>query len=155
MQAIFSCVFYFASVSLYQGILLVGYTSFYTPLPIFSLALDQDVTAKNALTYPELYKELAKGRSLSIKTFCIWVLISIYQGAVIMYGALLVFDADFIHVVAISFTALNITELIMVAIRIHTWHWAMLVAQVSLSSYQLITDLLRPYHLVCSWPPCS
>lgn len=49
-------------------------------LPVFSLVVDQDVTAENALTYPELYKELGKGRSLSYKTFCIWVMISIYQG---------------------------------------------------------------------------
>ena len=49
-------------------------------LPVFSLVVDRDVTATNALTYPELYKELGKGRSLSYKTFCIWVLISLYQG---------------------------------------------------------------------------
>lgn len=48
--------------------------------PVFSLVLDQDVTDKQALTYPELYKELSKGRSLSFKTFFVWVLVSIYQG---------------------------------------------------------------------------
>lgn len=49
-------------------------------LPVFSLVVDQDVTAENALAYPELYKELVKGRSLSYKTFFIWVITSIYQG---------------------------------------------------------------------------
>jgi len=48
--------------------------------PVFSLVLDKDVSGKIALTYPELYKELSKGRSLSYKTFFMWVLISIYQG---------------------------------------------------------------------------
>lgn len=48
--------------------------------PVFSLVLDKDVSDKIALTYPELYKELSKGRSLSYKTFFMWVLISIYQG---------------------------------------------------------------------------
>lgn len=47
---------------------------------VFSLVLDQDVSPEIALTYPELYKDLAKGRSLSYKTFFIWVLVSIYQG---------------------------------------------------------------------------
>nr|CAD2181967.1 unnamed protein product [Meloidogyne enterolobii] len=103
MQAIFSCVFYFASVSLYQGVLMVAYSTAYTMLPVFSLVVDRDVTAQNALTYPELYKELGKGRSLSYKTFCIWVMISIYQGSIIMYGALYAFDEDFIHIVSISF----------------------------------------------------
>ena len=49
-------------------------------MPVFSLVLDRDVPAKIALTYPELYKELTKGRSLSYKTFFLWVAISIYQG---------------------------------------------------------------------------
>lgn len=80
MQAIFSAVFYLSSVALYQGFLMVGYGTLYTMFPVFSLVLDQDVNANIAMKYPELYKELAKGRSLSHKTFFIWVLISVYQG---------------------------------------------------------------------------
>ena len=37
MQAIFSAVFYFSSVSLYQGFLMVGYATVYTMFPVFSL----------------------------------------------------------------------------------------------------------------------
>ena len=129
MQAIFSAVFYFSSVSLYPGFLMVGYATIYTMFPVFSLVLDKDVSGRIALTYPELYKELTKGRSLSYKTFFIWTMISIYQGGVIMFGALLLFEDEFIHVVAISFTALILTELIMVAMTIRTWHWLMLVAE--------------------------
>ena len=44
MQAIFSAVFYFSSVSLYQGFLMVGYATIYTMLPVFALVLDTDVT---------------------------------------------------------------------------------------------------------------
>ncbi|GMT29153.1 hypothetical protein PFISCL1PPCAC_20450, partial [Pristionchus fissidentatus] len=146
MQAIFSCVFYFASVSLFPGLLMVAYSTAYTMLPVFSLVVDRDVTATNALTYPELYKDLGKGRSLSYKTFCIWVLISLYQGAVIMYGAIIVFDQDFLHIVSISFSALIITELIMVAMTIHTWHWAMLLAQaLSLGLYAISLLFLSQY----------
>ncbi|VDK63473.1 unnamed protein product [Onchocerca ochengi] len=134
MQAIFSCVFYFASVSLYQGVLMVAYSTVYTMLPVFSLVVDRDVTALNALTYPELYKEL---------------------GSAIMYGALLVFDSDFIHIVSISFTALIVTELIMVALTIHTWHWAMLLAQaLSLSLYAgslLVLDNFFDRQFVTTW----
>uniref|UniRef100_A0A131YCI0 Phospholipid-transporting ATPase n=1 Tax=Rhipicephalus appendiculatus TaxID=34631 RepID=A0A131YCI0_RHIAP len=129
MQAVFSSVFYFASVALYQGLLMVGYATVYTMFPVFSLVLDQDVQPKIALTYPELYKELAKGRSLSFKTFFIWVLISIYQGGIIMYGALLLFEDEFIHIVSISFTSLILTELLMVALTIRTWHWLMIAAE--------------------------
>lgn len=76
----FSAVFYLSSIALYQGLLMVGYATLYTMFPVFSLVLDQDISSRTALTYPELYKELSKGRSLSYKTFFIWVLISIYQG---------------------------------------------------------------------------
>ena len=101
-----------------KGFLMVGFSTVYTMLPVFSLVLDRDVTGKIAITYPELYKELIKGRSLSYKTFFIWTLVSMYQGAVIMFGALLLFEDEFIHVVAISFTALILTELTMVALTI-------------------------------------
>ena len=118
-QVIFSAVFYFSSVSLYPGFLMVCYATIYTMLPVFSLVLDTDVTGQIALTYPELYKELTKGRSLTYKTFFIWVLISIFQvcnamlslllalipcilqGGVIMFLALLLFEDEFIHIVAI------------------------------------------------------
>ena len=131
MQAVFSAVFYFSSVSLYPGLLMVGYATLYTQLPVFSLVLDRDVPGKVAMTYPELYKELTKGRSLTYKTFFIWVLISIYQGGVIMFGALLLFEEDFLHIVAISFTSLILTELTMVALTIRTWHPIMLVAELA------------------------
>ncbi|KAL3860831.1 hypothetical protein ACJMK2_010896, partial [Sinanodonta woodiana] len=80
MQAIFCSVFYFASITLFPGFLMVGYSTIYTMFPVFSLVLDKDVSPEIALTYPELYKDLTKGRSLSFKTFFMWLLISIYQG---------------------------------------------------------------------------
>ncbi|KAH0617869.1 hypothetical protein JD844_016545, partial [Phrynosoma platyrhinos] len=134
MQAVFSSVFYFASVPLYQGFLMVG------------SVLDQDVKPEMALLYPELYKDLTKGRSLSFKTFLIWVLISIYQGGILMYGALLLFESEFVHVVAISFTALILTELLMVALTIRTWHWLMVVAEIfSLCCYIASLAFLNEY----------
>ncbi|KAF7402884.1 hypothetical protein HZH66_005151 [Vespula vulgaris] len=146
MQAVFSAVFYLSSVALYQGFLMVGYATIYTMFPVFSLVLDKDVSGKIALTYPELYKELSKGRSLSYKTFFMWVLISIYQGGVIMYGALIMFEDEFIHIVAISFSALVLTELIMVALTIRTWHHIMILAEIfSLALYLLSLVVLKDY----------
>ena len=106
--------------------------------------LDKDISGKIALTYPELYKDLSKGRSLSYKTFFVWCLISIYQGGVIMFGALLLFEDEFIHVVSISFTGLILTELIMVALTIRTWHWLMVIAEfISLAIYILSLIILK------------
>ncbi|KAH9515664.1 ATP synthase subunit 9 [Bulinus truncatus] len=146
MQAVFCSVFYFVSIALFPGFLMVGYATVYTMYPVFSLVLDKDVSPEIALTYPELYKDLTKGRSLSFKTFFLWVLISIYQGGIIMYGALLLFEAEFIHVVSITFTALILTELLMVALTVRNWHWLMIVAQVfSLGIYIASLAVLKDY----------
>ena len=67
MQAVFSAVFYFASVSIFPSILMVGYATAYTMMPVFSLVLDVDVTAEIAMTYPELYKELTKVQPYVLK----------------------------------------------------------------------------------------
>ncbi|BES92850.1 cation-transporting atpase [Nesidiocoris tenuis] len=146
MQAIFSAVFYFSSVSLFPAFFMVGYATIYTMFPVFSLVLDKDVEGHIALRYPELYKDLSKGRSLSYKTFFVWVLISIIQGGVIMYGALVLFEDEFIHIVAISFTALILTELIMVALTVRTWHYVIVLAELlSFLLYILSLVLLRDY----------
>ena len=51
-------------------------------------------------------------------------LYTIPQGGVIMFGALLLFEDEFIHVVAISYTALILTELTMVALTIRCTGWS-------------------------------
>ncbi len=48
--------------------------------PVFSLVYDRDISEETALVYPELYKDLIKGRLLTYKTFFVWLVISIYQG---------------------------------------------------------------------------
>ncbi|KAJ1327335.1 hypothetical protein BSLG_010677 [Batrachochytrium salamandrivorans] len=100
MQAVFSSLFYFSP---------------YCTVP------DKDISQDTALTYPELYKELVKGRALSYKTFFIWLLISVYQGGAIMMLAIWLFENEFVRVVSISFTALVFNELLMVALEITTW----------------------------------
>eukprot|EP01134_Creolimax_fragrantissima_P003437 CFRG3437T1 len=147
IQAVFSAVFYYSAIALYQGLLMVGYATVYTMFPVFSLVLDEDVSSEISMMYPELYNDLTKGRSLTLKTFIGWVLISTYQGGIIMLGALLLFgEGDFINIVAISFTALILTELLMVALTIHKWHWAMFFAELtSLAIYVLSMFVLTDY----------
>lgn len=63
-----------------------------------------------------------------------------------MYGAFLLFEDEFIHVVAITFTSLILTELLMVALTIRTWHWLMVVAEVfSLAVYIASLIVLKDY----------
>ena len=59
-----------------------------------------------------------------------WMLISIYQGGVLMYGSLILFHDEFIHIVAITFTALIFTELCNVATEVTRFHWGMGISEV-------------------------
>uniref|UniRef100_A0A8C2JP68 Phospholipid-transporting ATPase n=1 Tax=Cyprinus carpio TaxID=7962 RepID=A0A8C2JP68_CYPCA len=67
-------------------------------------------------------------------------------GGILMYGALVLFDQEFVHVVVISFTALILTELLMVALTVRTWHWLMVVDElISLSCYLASLAFLNEY----------
>ncbi|KAH9913487.1 protein transporter [Fomitopsis serialis] len=144
MQAVFSAIFYFAPIALYQGWLMVGYATVYTMAPVFSLVLDRDVNEDLALLYPELYKELTKGRVLSFKTFFMWLMISVYQGAAIMIMSLVLFENEFLNIVSISFTALILNELIMVALEITTWHVYMVISEVVTLFFYVISIAFLP-----------
>jgi len=91
---------------------MLGYATLYTNFPVFSLVFDEDVPVQAVMKFPPLYKTLQKGRSLSTKTFLIWVWKSIFQGCVIMLSALIVFNEPFTNIITITFTALIITELL-------------------------------------------
>jgi len=109
---------------------MVGYATAYTMAPVFSLVLDRDVDENLANLYPELYKELTSGSSLSYRTFFIWVAVSIYQGSMIQGLSQLLTQVDGPKMVAVSFTVLVLNELVMVAMEVTTWHWVMVVSLV-------------------------
>jgi phospholipid-translocating ATPase len=146
IQAVFSMMFYYAAIPIYNGWLMVGYATFFTMFPVFSLVLDEDLDRDTVFLFPELYRDLQKGRPLSWKTFFIWVWISFYQGGAIMILAILLFEHNFLNVVSITFTALILSELLNVALEIRKWHWLMALSQVfSLAAYATSLFTLRSY----------
>ncbi|KAL2217067.1 putative phospholipid-translocating P-type ATPase [Thermoascus aurantiacus ATCC 26904] len=127
-QTMYSIASGFEPKGLFINWLLVGYATIYTNAPVFSLVLDRDVDEELANLYPELYKELKTGRSLSYRSFFTWVLISVYQGSVIQGLSQILIDAiSGPRLISISFTALVLNELLMVAIAITTWHPVMIL----------------------------
>ncbi|KAI0201043.1 phospholipid-translocating P-type ATPase [Astrocystis sublimbata] len=126
-QTVYSIAIKFEPEGLYKDWLLVGYATVYTAAPVLSLVLDKDVNENVANLYPELYKELTSGRSLSYRTFFVWVLVSIYQGSVIQGLSQLLTEVDGKRMVAVSYTVLVLNELLMVAIEITTWHLVMVL----------------------------
>jgi len=128
-QTMYNIAGKFDPKGLFKDWLLVGYATVYTMAPVFSLVLDRDVDEKLANLYPELYKELKTGQSLSYKTFFTWVAVSIYQGIVIQgLSQLLVGAVDGPRMLSVSFTVLVLNELIMVAVSVTTWHPIMIVS---------------------------
>ncbi|KAM4056389.1 haloacid dehalogenase-like hydrolase [Hirsutella rhossiliensis] len=130
-QTMYSIALKFEPEGLYKDWLLVGYATIYTAAPVLSLVLDKDVDENMANLYPELYKELTSGRSLSYRTFFVWVFVSIYQGGMIQGLSQLLTEVDGRRMVAVSYTVLVLNELIMVAIEITTWHPVMIVSILS------------------------
>ncbi|KAI4575974.1 hypothetical protein MJG53_020911, partial [Ovis ammon polii x Ovis aries] len=149
-----------------RGLLSRRYSTIYTMFPVFSLVLDKDVKSEVAMLYPELYKDLLKTppwtptQTPPVDPLPTWtppprrpahvdtsprhgppsprgpLPRGPPAGSTIMYGALLLFESEFVHIVAISFTSLILTELLMVALTIQSWHWLMTVAELlSLACY--------------------
>ncbi|KAH9957866.1 hypothetical protein BJV74DRAFT_880134 [Russula compacta] len=101
---------------------------------------------------PELYKELTKGRTLSSKTFFIWLMISLYQGtstlAAIPIIALVLFENEFLNIVAISFMALILHDLIMVTLDITIWFLLVSCGHVYMIISEVITLAVYPFSMV-------
>lgn len=148
-QAVFSITLGFEALALYQGWLMVGYATCYTMAPVFSLTLDTDIDEHLTRLYPELYRELTLGKSLSVRTFFMWVLISLYQGLVIQLMAQYFQGYDeksFKTMVALSYSLLIVNELVMVGLSINRWTRVMVATVVvTLAIYVGLVPFLGDY----------
>jgi phospholipid-translocating ATPase len=146
IQALFSVIFFFVAIPIYNGFLMLGYSTIYTSLPVFSLVFDIDVDAKSVMKFPPLYQTLQKGRSLNGKTFFVWTFKSIFQGSVIMLGSIVFFNDSFANIVTITFTALVIIELLNVYTEVHKINSKMIISSIlTFLIYVLSIALLREY----------
>ena len=155
-QTMYNIAGHFDPKGLFKDWLLVGYATVYTMAPVFSLVLDKDVDEHLANLYPELYKELKSGKSLSYRTFFTWVLVSVYQGSIIQgLSQLLVGAVDGPRMLSVSFTVLVFNELIMVAVAVTTWHPIMIACIVGTGAlYAVSVPFLGGYFdlsYVASW----
>lgn len=66
MQTIFIIQFYFVPLPIYNGVLMLGYSTVFTMLPVFSLILDEDISRDIAQKYPILYKTTQAGDQVSV-----------------------------------------------------------------------------------------
>ena len=91
---------------------------------------------RNIYLYTCYWRSESVSQMLFLLKHAWWLRFVFSLGGIIMFGGIFLFDQEFIHVVTITFTALILTELLMVALTIRTWHWLMLLAEVfSLAIY--------------------
>lgn len=135
-------MFYFVTIPIYNGFLMLGYSTIYTSLPVFSLVFDEDADVNSVLSYPPLYKTLQKGRSMNIKTFCIWLWKSIFQGTLILMLGLFMFRDSFANIVMITFTSLIIIEILNVYTQIHRLSGQMILMQVASAVVYFVSIML-------------
>ena len=123
IQALFMIIFYYVSVNIYNGWLIMCYSTFFTNFPVFSMILDEDIPKQVVFNYPILYSLVQKGENLTFKIFMIWFWKSTFQGSVIIMLSLYLFDNTFLEIVTITFTALIIIEFLNIYSTITTWHY--------------------------------
>ena len=147
-QFIFSLVFYFNPVPLYNGFLCFGYSTIFTCTPSISVLLDRDVSKNNVLKFPTLYKILLMGRELNLKNFLFWLFKSIFQSGAIMFFSFFFFqDNIFLKIVTVSFTALIYLEILNVYMEIHKFHWFMWFALIITFTIYTLTLRFLNYYL--------
>lgn len=54
IQFAFSMIFYYNPVALYNGVLILGYSTIYTNFPAISVLLDRDIEIKKVMKFPDL-----------------------------------------------------------------------------------------------------
>ena len=128
IQAIFTMIFFSVTIPIYNGYLVLCYSTIYTSLPVFSLVLDEDVDRETCLKYPILYENLQAGRSLNIKTFLIWIWKSIYQAAIIMFLSIIFFNDSFLMIMSITFTTMILIEFLNVIQEVTVIRSAMVIS---------------------------
>ena len=123
IQCIFTILFYFNAVALYNGMLILGYGTIYTNLPAMAILLDYDTEIAHVLKFPFLYRELQKGRALSFKAFLSWMWKSIFQASVIMIASVMVFEENiYLKIITVTFTELIFAEILNVYSSINKYN---------------------------------
>ncbi|SOV16882.1 phospholipid-transporting ATPase, putative [Plasmodium sp. gorilla clade G2] len=146
LQFIYSYIFFSIPVSIFQGWLQIGYTTYYTTAPFLSLLLDIKIKKNLIYLYPEIYKNKKHKRKLDLKSFFIIVWISIFQGTVVMLGALKLFNDNYNNLINISFSSLIVLEIMNIHLEVESWHPLMISANIcSFIVYIFSMFILRNY----------
>jgi phospholipid-translocating ATPase len=119
VQTIFSMIFYYCAISVYNSYLMLGYATYYTFLPVFCLVLDEDIGCSKAMNNPKLYEELQKWSFFSAKAKLVVLTKSLFQASIIMFCGILLFKNSFVNIVIITFSSLICIELLNIVTEVY------------------------------------
>lgn len=127
MQAFYCALLSGAPKALFNGYLLMGYSTLFTMAPAFALILDEDAREEEVREYPFLYRTLVKSRAMNLRSFLEWVWVSIFQGGILTFATFFIFDegTERAYAASIAYGALLVTEFVMVGAGVHLrvlWH---------------------------------
>lgn len=99
----------------------------------------------NVMKFPALYKALLRGREPSNKNFLWWILKSIFQAGVIMFGAIFLFEQNiYLKIVTVTFSVLSFVEILNVYTEIQKFHKVMIISLLGTAITYAITLLIFP-----------
>lgn len=144
LQIWFSMLYYFVTLVIYTGVLLLGFATFFTMLPPFNYYINEDIDYKLVMQYPEVYRYTSSGRLISFKTFCLWLLASIVISFMIFVSLVCVLPWDVIYTefVLVSFAALLINQLLLISFTSHRWSVLLVITLVgSYASFYIVQTI--------------
>ncbi|CDQ63704.1 unnamed protein product [Oncorhynchus mykiss] len=134
---------YYEDVGQWFTWLVFGYTWTYCLFALIHTVIESEVNQNKGLMY------FGSPRQQPMKLTCYstsTTSLTLLCGAPRWHPDVRRTGSEFVHVVAISFTALILTELLMVALNIRTWHWLMVLAEfLSLGCYIASLAFLNEY----------
>lgn len=81
-----------------------------------------------------------------MKTFCVWIWKSVFQGSVIILVAVVLFNDSYVNIVTITFTALILIELLNVYTQVHNFNMQMIMIMLAtIVTYFMSIILLKSY----------
>lgn len=83
IQQLFTMIYFFMNVSIFNGNLMLGYSSVFTFLPVICIMIHEEMPYKNMISYPNNYLDARKSFNM-IYILC-WVFMSFYQAFVIVF----------------------------------------------------------------------
>ena len=128
------CFLYFSvPTTMFGDVMMLNFTGIYTNFLFIAFYVDRDIRYRVLLLYPELYKELQKGRLLGAAAVLVVFAEAMFQGAVLLLSSSVLFQEHALRLATVAFTAAVIAVYANVLLTVkkkNKWLWVFLALSV-------------------------